>query len=121
MTDNYHFRIKSAFAPPAEADGFRVLVERMWPPELDREAAQIDLWFGDGAPSNRLRKYLNNNPQEWEQFCYWYVRELNKVDYAITELFQQATSRRITLLYVGDNAKQNSAVVVKAFLEGDVE
>lgn len=114
---DYIFRVKSAFAPPAEEDGFRVLVERVWPPQLAEDAARIDLWLGDGAPSNKLRKWYERS-QDWKEFYWRYEREMDDRGYAITELFQEAANGRITLLYAGDHPDRNHAVALKKYLEG---
>ncbi len=117
---NYTFQIKSVFDKPEESDGFRVLVDRVVPPQLSAEEARIDLVLGDAAPSNKLRKWLRQNPQEWDEYLWRYEREMDERGYAITELFQKATSGVITLLYTDDDARFNQAAALRAYLQGEL-
>ncbi|GAB4277385.1 MAG: DUF488 family protein [Candidatus Promineifilaceae bacterium] len=117
---NFTFHIKSVFDKPEDSDGFRVLVDRMMPPQLSAEEARVDLVLGDAAPSNKLRKWLRENPQEWDEFLWRYEREMDERGYAVTELFQKATSGVITLLYNDGDVQFNQAVALRAYLLGDI-
>ena len=66
--DKITIQIKRIYDEPASTDGFRVLVDRLWPRGVSKEAAQLDLWLGDIAPSNSLRKWFNHDPNRWEPF-----------------------------------------------------
>ena len=68
--------LKRAYEPPAPEDGFRVLVERLWPRGLKKEALALDLWLKDIAPSPELRRWFGHDPAKWEEFCRRYWAEL---------------------------------------------
>ena len=61
-------QLKRIYDPPAQSDGFRVLVDRVWPRGISKEAAAIDLWMNAIAPSTELRKWFNHDPRRWEEF-----------------------------------------------------
>lgn len=116
--DEISLRLKPLHHAPDPGDGFRVFVERHWPPNISKEAAQLDLWLGDVAPSPRLRKWFNNDPTRWDEFLVRYFTELDDNPQVITELFQKATSGMITLLFAAKDAKFNHAVALKIYLDG---
>lgn len=110
--------IKRIYDQSAPEDGFRVLVDRQWPRGVSQEAAQIDLWLGDIAPSPSLRKWFNHDPNRWDGFLDRYFVELDASSQVVTELFQQAAGRNITLLFAAKDIRHNHAVALKMYLEG---
>ncbi len=69
-------RIKRVYAPPAPEDGYRVLVDRLWPRGLAKETAAVDLWLKEIAPSTELRKWFGHDPERWPEFTRRYGVEL---------------------------------------------
>lgn len=110
--------VKSIFAEPAATDGFRVLVDSQFPAGVAQDAAQLDLWLGQIAPSFRLQKWFRDDRDKWESFCAQYYEELDANSTAVTELFQQAIGEKITLLFAAKDVRCNTAVALKAYLEG---
>lgn len=110
-------QIKRVYDPPTRKDGYRVLVDRIWPRGLTREQAAIDLWLKDIAPSTALRRWFNHDPQKWQAFRRRYFRELEQLAEQVNALQKRAASTRVTLLYAAKDTEHNNAVVLKSFLE----
>jgi uncharacterized protein YeaO (DUF488 family) len=81
---------KRVYDKPSTKDGFRVLVDRLWPRGVKKEAAAIDLWYKDIAPSNDLRKWFGHNPAKWDEFKSRYFKELDKNREAVSLLVEKA-------------------------------
>ena len=116
--DKISIQLKRIYDDPTPEDGFRVLVDRLWPRGVSKEAAQLDLWLGDIGPSPSLRKWFNHDPTRWEQFLDRYFAELDARPELITELFQKATAPQITLLFAAKDVHHNHAAALKLYLEG---
>ena len=117
--DEITLRLKRIYDDPAPGDGFRVLVDRLWPRGVGKENAQLDLWLGDIAPSPGLRKWFNHDPVRWDEFIDRYHDELDERPEVITELFQKATTSPITLLFAAKDVRHNHALALKMYLEGE--
>jgi uncharacterized protein YeaO (DUF488 family) len=118
----YHritLQLKRIYDDPAPTDGFRVLVDRLWPHGVSKEDAKIDLWLGGIAPSPGLRKWFNHDPARWSEFLDRYFAELDEQPEVITELFQKGTTGQITLLYAAKDVRHNHALALKMYLEGE--
>lgn len=113
------FQTKRIYEDPSPDDGFRVLVDRLWPRGVSKEVAQIDLWLGDIAPSHGLRKWFGHNTEKWPAFVARYHEELDQNPGVVTELFQKAGNGRITLLYAAKDTAHNNAVALKNYLIGE--
>jgi len=111
--------IKSIFLEVEESDGFRVLVDRQLPPGVTRESAHVDLWLGEIAPSPRLQKWFREDREKWDEFVENYYQELDDNSTAVTRLFQEALGENITLLFTAKDARYNTAVALKRYLEGE--
>ncbi len=113
--------LKRAYDPASVSDGFRVLVDRLWPRGLTKDKAEIDLWLKDLAPSDTLRKWFHARPAQWPAFRKRYLAELSQplATAALEELYHLADKRkRLTLVFSSKNAEHNNAVVLKELLEG---
>ena len=110
-------RIKRIYEKREKDDGFRVLVDRLWPRGLSKDKAQIALWFKDLAPSSELRKRYHHDAENWLEFKKAYIKELKTKEDLIKELFDKAGKRAITLLYAAKNETQNNAVVLMEYLQ----
>jgi uncharacterized protein YeaO (DUF488 family) len=92
-------QIKRAYESVAARDGERILVDRLWPRGLSKQAAAIDLWARDLAPSTALRRWFAHDPAKWPEFKRRYFAELRATPDAMGELAARARRRRITLVY----------------------
>lgn len=109
-------KIKRAYAPAEESDGYRILVDRLWPRGISKEKAQIDLWLKSVAPSNELRKWFGHDPEKFPEFEQRYRAELVGSG-ALDEL--RAVLREhpdATLLFAAHDEEHNNAVVLKELL-----
>ena len=108
--------VKRIYEPQEEADGFRVLVDRLWPRGLKKNEAQVDLWFKQIGPSTDLRKWFDHDLDKWEEFLSDYTFELRK-NKALPELIEQVKShKKVTLLYAARNQEYNNGVALRQFL-----
>ena len=108
--------IKRVYDPPAADDGFRVLVDRLWPRGMTKAAAHLDLWAKDLAPSPALRKEFNHQPERFAEFTHHYLSELSRNPAAAA--FHDALKRpKVTLLYGAHDRANNHAVVLAGFLK----
>lgn len=112
---------KRVYDKPAQADGSRVLVDRLWPRGIRKDEAAIDAWLRDLAPSNELRQWFHSQPEAWGTFRRRYLKELARPEAAdaLDELYRLSNQRRkLTLLFASKNVERNNAVVLKDLLEG---
>lgn len=107
-----HIAIKRAYEPPEQADGKRVLVDRLWPRGLSKERARIDLWLKDLAPSNELRKWYGHDPEKFEEFRRRYEAELSNAQEALQQLREMARHEQVTLVFAAHDAKHSNAAVL---------
>jgi len=111
-------RIKRVYEKPAKEDGFRVLVDRLWPRGLTKEKARVDLWMKEIAPNDELRKWFHHEERNWNEFVKRYKAELAKKKELLSELKKVENEHGIaTLLYGSKDEKQNQAVVLADLLK----
>lgn len=110
-------RIKRAYERPEPGDGFRVLVDRLWPRGVAKDDTRIDLWLKEIAPSAELRKWFNHDPAHWTEFQHRYLRELEEHPEAIAQLGAATRHAALTLVYGAKDEEHNNAVVLKKFIE----
>lgn len=113
-------QLKRAYATPAASDGYRILVDRLWPRGMSKEREHLNLWLKEIAPSNELRKWFNHKADKYPEFKAKYVMELQtgKVQTALQELLQIVkTHQTLTLIYSAKDEENNNAVVLKEILE----
>ncbi len=109
-------QIKRVYEPLQDTDGFRVLVDRLWPRGVKKETANIDLWLKEIAPSTELRKWFNHTPSRWPEFSKKYHQELAQSD-AVDKLIGNIKKhKRVTLLYGARDEIHNQAQVLLHFL-----
>jgi uncharacterized protein YeaO (DUF488 family) len=113
------FRLKRIYEPAAKNDGFRVLVDRLWPRGLSKEKAGIDLWLKDVAPSDGLRRRFHGAPEKWKAFLAAYADELElePARAAAAMLLDRAGRETVTLLFAAHDAEHNNAAALKTLLE----
>ena len=98
-------------------DGFRILVDRIWPRGIKKNDIIIDLWQKDIAPSASLRKWFNHDQRKWDKFKCRYYEELNGKQEIVKLLLEKAEKGTITLLYSSKEEQYNNAIALKEFLE----
>jgi uncharacterized protein YeaO (DUF488 family) len=111
------FKLKRVYDEVSPDDGFRVLVERLWPRGVSKERARLDLWLKEVAPSPELRKWYSHDTAKWSEFQDRYIAELNENRDAVAMLLTKAREGTVTLLYAAHDEQHNSALVLKRFLE----
>jgi uncharacterized protein YeaO (DUF488 family) len=109
--------IKRIYADPARSDGLRILVDRVWPRGVSRDAAAIDLWLKEVAPSTELRKWFDHDPKKWVEFRKRYKAELKASPDHVQALLDHARRGPLTLVYSARDEQHNQAVVLKEYLE----
>jgi uncharacterized protein YeaO (DUF488 family) len=114
----HRIQLKRVYDPPEDGDGFRVLVDRVWPRGVSKATAAIDLWVKEVAPSTALRTWFGHIPDRWPEFRKRYLAELRDRGSEIAELKAQARRGRLTLVYGARDTERNQAVVLKQVLEG---
>ncbi len=109
--------VKRVYDPPAKTDGYRVLVDRLWPRGLKKDDAALDAWSKELAPSTALRKWFGHDPARWEAFRHRYASELDAVAEYWRPLLTQAARHRVTLLFGAHDEEHNNAVALKCYLD----
>lgn len=109
--------VKRAYEPPAAGDGYRVLVDRLWPRGLSREQLQIDEWLREAAPSDELRRARHGGELGWGEFRRAYLAELKTQRDALRRLAAAARQERLTLVFAARDAVHNNAVVLRQYLK----
>src|SRR5690242_19632952 len=107
------FAVKRIYEPAAKADGYRVLVDRLWPRGLTKEEARLDEWLKDIAPSPALRKWYSHEVEKWPEFVRRYRRELEGHGELIDRLADRGRKGRVTLLFATRDEEHNSAIVLR--------
>jgi len=110
-------KIKRVYDQVSPGDGKRILVDRLWPRGMKKEAAAIDEWLKDIAPSTELRKWYSHDPAKWGEFKQRYKIELKDRMEIIDRLRQESKTRAITLLFSAKATELNNAVALKEFVE----
>jgi uncharacterized protein YeaO (DUF488 family) len=108
-------KIKRAYESAARTDGYRVLVDRLWPRGIKKTELVLDEWAKELAPSNELRKSFGHDPAHWREFATHYRNELRKnvLKDKIRALAKIAQHRNLTLVYAARDEEHNNAVVVR--------
>lgn len=109
-------RLKNAREQPSAADGYRVLVDRLWPRGVSKSAVRLDQWCKELAPSDELRRWFGHRPERFEEFEQRYRRELEQQREALTALRRRARQGRVTLVYGARDREHNNAVVLARVL-----
>ena len=109
-------KLKRAYEKPEKSDGFRILVERLWPRGVAKAKAKIGLWMKDIAPSTELRKWYSHNVEKWPEFKLRYKQELKANRDLVAELKNIAHEKDVTFIYAAHDEEHNSAVVLKEYI-----
>jgi uncharacterized protein YeaO (DUF488 family) len=109
--------VKRVYEPSSPRDGFRVLVDRLWPRGLTKQDARIDLWAREIAPSTGLRQWYQHDPEKWPEFRRRYFAEIDAHPDLVKELLARARRGRVTLVFGSREAKLNNAVAMQEYLK----
>lgn len=109
-------QLKRAYEPPAREDGVRLLVERLWPRGMKKEALAADAWMKEVAPTAELRQWFGHEASRWEQFRRRYRKELDANPSAWKPILEAARHGTVTLLYSAHDTVHNSAAVLREYL-----
>lgn len=111
-------KLKRIYEEASKNDGYRILVDRLWPRGISKEKAKLDLWLKDIAPSDALRKWFGHAPDKWMEFQKKYKAELAKNKKIFEQLEEIIKNKKnVTLLYAAKDEKRNQAVILKASLK----
>jgi|SRR5580692_12742190 uncharacterized protein YeaO (DUF488 family) len=112
-------KLKRVYDKPAKDDGWRVLVDRLWPRGMTKEAAHLDAWMKDVAPTDALRKWFGHEPVKWAAFEKKYHAELATKKELLAELKKMAKDHdTLTLLFGAKDEEHNEAIVLADVLKG---
>lgn len=109
-------RLKRAYEAPATSDGYRVLIDRLWPRGVSREEARLDEWAQELAPSGELRRWFAHDPERFGEFRRRYSAELAGQEEKLRELRRRARNGTLTLVYGARDKEHNDAVVLAGIL-----
>ncbi len=108
--------VKRAYDKAAKSDGFRILVDRLWPRGLKKESAKIDLWLKEIAPSTKLRQWFNHDPQKWQEFQKRYAIELKSKGELIDLILKHVKQHNVTLIFGSKEIEHNNAIALQKLL-----
>jgi len=115
-------RIKRIYEIAVEEDGFRILIDRLWPRGIMKEKAKIDMWLKEAAPRNELRKWFSHDPKKWEEFQKKYAEELASKQELLKEINRiEKEKGPVPLLYSAKALDQTNAAALKTILQGSDE
>ncbi len=110
-------QLKRAYDKPQKSDGFRVLIDRMWPRGIRKEDLRLDEWLRSLAPSTELRQWFGHDPEKWEEFRRRYFRELDTHPEEIKLLREKMREGPLTIIFGSREERFNNATALKEYLE----
>lgn len=113
--------VKRVYEPYDKADGMRVLVDRLWPRGIKKEALKLDAWLKEVAPSSELREWYHHDIDKWPQFLSRYAAELDQNPEAWQPIIESAKDGRVTLLYSARDEEHNNAIALKSILDAKLK
>ena len=109
-------RLKRAYDAASPSDGYRVLIDRLWPRGVSKQKAKLDEWEKELAPSTELREWFGHEPSRFDEFRRRYIGELRHARPRLTELRRRARTGTLTLVYAAHDSEHNDAVVLAEVL-----
>lgn len=111
-------KIKRIYEQPAKEDGFRILVDRLWPRGISKDKAKIDLWLREIGPNDDLRTWFSHDPEKWQGFKTKYEAELRTKKELVNKVKEKEKEHgTVTLLYSAKDEEHNQAVALRFFLK----
>ncbi|MCL4479831.1 MAG: DUF488 domain-containing protein [Deltaproteobacteria bacterium] len=120
----YTVRIKRIYDKPSETDGFRILVDRLWPRGMSKKDAKVGLWLKEIAPGDNLRKWFGHDPEKWYEFKRRYFKELDSLTEKqdlLNVIIEYSRKGAVTLLYAAKDEDHNNAVAIMEYLHTKYE
>lgn len=109
-------QLKRIYASPSQNDGFRILVDRLWPRGIKKEDAQVDLWLKEIAPSDALRKWFGHDVKKWDEFKSRYFKELDEKAEVVERIREKSREGPVTLLFAAKDEEHNNAAALQQYL-----
>lgn len=109
-------QIKRAYDPESKEDGFRILVDRLWPRGIKKSDLKLDLWLKDVAPSADLRKWYDHDPAKWEEFKKKYAAELDENPESWEQIKQKLKHSTVTLIYAAHDSEHSNALFLQNYI-----
>ena len=117
MAKAYTIQLKRVYEKKEKSDGFRILVDRLWPRGLSKEKVKVDLWLKDVAPRNELRLWFGHDSTKWDAFQKRYEKELKINKEAFDTLKEKVEQKKmVTLVFSASDIKHNNAIVLRNLL-----
>lgn len=115
--------MKRAYEPPSSKDGYRVLIDRLWPRGIKKTELKLDEWAKDLAPSTALRQWFGHDPAKWKDFQHRYRDELHSAEARekLKEIAVRALEGPVTLVYGAKDEEHNDAVVLEKLVESEMK
>lgn len=110
-------KLKRAYDAAEKSDGYRILVDRLWPRGISKEKAQIDEWNKEIAPSTSLRKWYSHDVEKWSEFKRLYFEELKSKEESILAIVSKQVNSTITLVYAAEDGAHSNAMALKEYIE----
>jgi uncharacterized protein YeaO (DUF488 family) len=117
LAEGAMLKIKRAYEKPLAKDGFRVLVDRLWPRGVKKEQAKVDLWLKEIGPSDELRKWFGHEPARCAEFKQRYFKELDKKGELVRQIEDRLKNGTVTLVYAARNEDCNNATVIREYVQ----
>lgn len=109
--------LKRAYEKPSASDGYRILVERLWPRGVSKSAAKIDLWAKDVAPSTELRRWFDHDHEKWAEFKRRYFKELRGQKEALEPVLDRVRRGDVTFVFGSKEERFNNAAALREFVK----
>jgi uncharacterized protein YeaO (DUF488 family) len=109
--------INRIYDEPNKKDGFRILMDRLWPRGLTKDRVKVDLWMKEIAPSNELRKWFGHDPEKWPEFKQRYFAELGDKRELVDQIRDRSKKGKVVLLYGAKEKRFNNGVALKEYIE----
>jgi uncharacterized protein YeaO (DUF488 family) len=109
-------QVKRVYDTISDEDGFRILVDRLWPRGMNKEKASVALWLKDIAPSDGLRKWFGHDHGKWNEFKEKYHMELGEKESLVSLILEKMSSGNVTLLFGAKDEKFNNAIALKEYI-----
>ena len=117
-------KLKRVYDDPQKNDGYRILVDRLWPRGVKKEDLPYDLWEKEITASNELRKWFDHEPEKFKQFKSAYIEELlenEETDTFVETVKEEIEDKDVTLLYAAKDEENNHAIILKEFLDEQIK
>lgn len=113
-------KVERVYGVP-ESDGFRILVDRLWPRGLSKDKLKLDMWLKEIGPSNELRKWFGHDPDKWDEFKGKFFQELDQKEELIDQIVTEAKKGDVILLFGAKDEEHNNAVALKEYIDTRME